>query len=35
MKQEIETELFVFEYLEDSELEDNDIVGCGSDKVIF
>lgn len=25
------TELFVFEYLEDAELEDNDVVGCGAD----
>lgn len=30
-KKATKTELFVFEYLEDEQLDENDVVGCGRD----
>lgn len=33
--EETTTELFVFDYLEDSEIEDAEVVGCSYDIVVF
>jgi len=35
MENDTKSELFVFEYLEDAEIDENDVVGCGRDIPIF